>query len=143
VLSSSNKNTKTGFTILEPLLSLALFGVIVVLIIEALLYGQNNEIVTVIESKSLYLGEEGLEAIREIRDQDFATINDGSYGLSMATGSWSLTPGSDIIENIYTRTITIQTVDVGKKEITANVSWTDGEGRSGSVSLDTYLTNWK
>jgi len=109
-----------------------------------------------------YLAAETIEAARAVKDEDWTIISGLSIGSpfypiqSSSPAKWSLTAGSQIINN-FTRQIifanvyrdsndditqNITTLDSNTKKATATVSWTD-QGQSQQVSLSTYITNWK
>lgn len=113
-------------------------------------------------TQALSLAEEGLEAVRNIRDQgwttNIASLNtSATYYLSLSGSAWGLTttnPGT--IDGIFTRTITIASVnrdsnsnisasgtsDPNTRKVTSTVTWTD-RGRARSVVVTTYITNFQ
>lgn len=133
---------KKGFTVLEPILALALLGIFVLLAIPALFAGQEGSLSGSTREEALILADEGLEAARSIKDSGFANLTDGVHGLGTSTG-WSLQVDTMTIEEIYTRTLTISTIDERTKKVVSSVSWVLGNGSSEEVSLATYLTNWR
>ena len=120
------KNRK-GFSLIEVILSSALISIFVVMFIGAIIDVQDN--VTLVEKRkdAVRVAEAGLEIIRNIRDSGFANLIDGNQ--------------SELINNIYTRTITISSVNTKTKKIESNVVWSQNERRNGEVNLVTYLTN--
>jgi hypothetical protein len=87
------------------------------------------------------LAEEGLEAVRNIRDHDFSNLTDGTYGLAVSNNQWSFS-GSEDITDIFTRQIIISTIDSDTKQARAIVSWQQNQQRTGTAELVTYFSNW-
>lgn len=131
-----------GFSLVEILLSGALFAIIISVLVGALIYGQESSQVAGTEFRATLLAEEGLEAVRNIRDNDFANLSNGTYGLSISGGKWTLVGVSDTTE-IFNRTITISTPSTDRFQVTSNVTWSGTTQRAGSVSLVSYLNNWR
>lgn len=105
-----------------------------------------------------YLAQETIEAVRNVRDQNWANISGLSMGadyhpvISGSLQSWSLVSGSENINN-YNRKIVITnaqrdvndkivssggTDDPNTKKITATASW-----GSKKVEISTYVTNFR
>ncbi len=108
-------------------------------------------------NEALLYAREGLEATRNIRDRDYLELISGEYGLDFTDDTWSLVETPEEIDNFYLRTITVGdifrdgagdiaeegTYDPETKKITAEVTW-DWKGIfPKTVSLTTYLTNWR
>ena len=124
-----------GFSVIEVLLATSIFGLLVTGIAGSYLYGQESTAQSGAHTRAVYLAEEGLEASRSIRDNSFANLTDGTHGLGTAGGS------SDA-NGIYTREITVKSVDDNRKDVTSRVTWTQNTLRSGEVTLVTRLTNF-
>lgn len=84
------------------------------------------------------LAEEGLEAARNIRDENYVNLTDGTYGLSISNNKWAFT-GTQDTTGAYTRRLTISTIDDSTKQVVCTVIWPGGK----QVSLSTYLTDWR
>ncbi len=106
----------------------------------AILSGQEGAVISGAQTRANLVAEEGLEAVRNMRDSTFINVIDGTYGIGQVNGTWTLVGTSDIVD-IYTRSVTIQTVDPSTKQVTSTVSWSKNGQRSGTVSLVTYLTD--
>lgn len=130
-----------GFSLIEIILGCALFSMMAVLFITSLATITNDDSQAGRRNRAAFLSEEGLEAARSIRNQGFATLVAGTFGVSTTpTGSWLLLPGNDQ-NGVFTRTVTITDVDSSTKKITAAVAWSTGK-LPGLVTLSDYLTNW-
>ena len=134
--------TSRGFSVVEVLLAGSVFALIVTALIGSYLYGQEATSLGGNQSRVAFLAEEGLEAVRNIRDADFAILNAGTYGLSTTGNQWNLAGLSDVTE-IFTRQINISAIGANRRQISDVVSWQQNAQRAGSVALITYLTNWQ
>lgn len=136
---------KAGFSIVEVILSGALLILMVTTFIGAYLYGEESTALAGKSARATMLAEEGLEAVRNIRDSAYANLTDGTHGLTTTSNQWNLSGSSDItddITDIFTRQVIIATVNSNTKSITSTVTWIQNAQRSGSVTLSSYLTNW-
>ncbi len=134
--------SSAGFSIAETIIAGALFTLIGSGLAAAWLYGQESILLSGERTQAVFLAEEGLEAVRDIRDDIFTNLSDGTYGLMISNNEWILS-GSQDITDIFTREITIETVDSDRKKITSTVTWSQGGQRTGVVTLVTRLTNWQ
>ena len=132
---------QAGFSLVEVILSSAVFVLLVTALVGAYLYGQEATALAGNRARANMLAEEGLEAVRNIRDANFANLTDGTYGLTTTGNQWNLSGSSDVTD-IFTRQIVISTVDTKRKSVTANVTWQQNPQRSGAIFFITYLTNW-
>ena len=133
---------KKGFSLVEALLASAVFALLAMAVVGSYLYGQESTALSGNRAKAVYLAEEGLEAVRNIRDADFANLSDGTFGLSSSADHWSFSGSSDA-NDIFTRNVTISTVDQNRKMVNSTVTWQQNGQRNGRVSLVTYLTYWQ
>ncbi|OGH68939.1 MAG: hypothetical protein A3J66_00465 [Candidatus Magasanikbacteria bacterium RIFCSPHIGHO2_02_FULL_47_14] len=135
--------TYKGFSLVEVLLSSALFAIIVTGFLIAIAYSQQSIDVTGDRVRALFLAEQGVEAVRSIRDNQFESLPaDGTYGLQASTGTWQLTGVSDTIDE-FTRSITLSSIDADTKEVASVVTWQQTLQRSGSIRVVSRLTNWQ
>jgi len=125
----------------EVLLAGTVFALLVTALVGAYLYGEEATELSGNRARAVLLAEEGLEAARNIRDAAFSNLTDGTFGLSTTGNQWNLSGASDT-SDIFTRQITISTIDSKRKSITSNVTWQQNVQRTGSVTLVSRLTNW-
>ncbi|PLX24970.1 hypothetical protein C0580_03520 [Candidatus Parcubacteria bacterium] len=133
---------RKGFSLVEVVLATSIFVLLAAALTGNIMYGQESSVLAGSRTRAVFLAEEGLEAVRNIRDADFANLVDGTYGLATSSNEWSFSGSSDI-RGIYTRSITISSVDGDTKNISSQVTWQQNPQRTGTVVLDTYLTNWQ
>jgi hypothetical protein len=140
------KNIPSGFSVLEVILASAIFISLVTVLVGSYLYGAEDSALAGNRYRAVSYAEEGLEAIRNIRDEgtegSFDNLTVGTHGLAISGGEWVLSGSSDT-NGIFTREIIIADVDGDRKDITTNVTWQQNATRSGSVSSFTRLTNWQ
>ncbi len=132
---------KKGFLITEVLLSSALFIAIVTAFVGVYFYGQESTLSAGNHTRAVILANEGLEAVRNIRDSGFSNLPIGTYGLVLSGNQWTLS-GSQDVSGIFTRRIIISSVDSNRKNIAINVTWQQNPQSVGTVSLSTRVTNW-
>lgn len=130
-----------GFSSVEVLLAATIFGMLVTALIGAFVYGQASSADGGDQIRANMLAEEGVEAVRNIRDAAYTNLSDGTYGLVQSGGAWTLSGTSDTT-GIFTRQVSIAGVDGVRKSITATVSWPTMSGTS-QVSVTSRLTNWQ
>ena len=136
---------QAGFSLVEVILSSAVFVLLVTALVGAYLYGQEATALAGNRARANMLAEEGLEAVRNIRDNDFASLTPGSKGLAISANQWVFSGASDATD-IFTRSTTISPVggaSSNRKNITASVTWQQNPQRIGTVSLVSRLTNWQ
>ena len=131
-----------GFLLVEVMLAIAVFLLLISVFTGAYLYGQESQVHASNRARAMLLAEEGLEAARNIKDARFGNLMDGAYGLAISGNTWILSGPSDITD-IFTRTLTISSVNDTRKNITATIAWQQNPQRAGMVSLTTRLTNWQ
>jgi len=113
-----------------------------------------------VELRGIYYAQEGMEALRAMRDESWNTRISGltastTYYFAPSANSWTLTttnPGA--LDGIFTRTVVMQGVNRGAnsdiaasgtndpdtKKFTVLVSW-NTQAATRLISTDTYLAN--
>jgi hypothetical protein len=134
-------NTRPGFSVVEAILSASIFALLVTAFVGAYLYGQEATALGGNRARAALLAEEGIEAARNIRDSGFANLADGTYGLAISGGTWILSGASDAVD-IFTRRVTISSVDADRKLVTSRVAWQQNPQRTGLVEVAERFTNW-
>lgn len=136
------KKFNKGFSLVELLVSISIFLLFVSAIIDTTV-GVDRQIkhASNIEKASILAGE-AIEVSRNIRDNNFNNLIDGTYGISTSTGEWTFLGSSDTQE-IFQRYLIISTVNDNQKKVDVNVSWSDIVSPTNYVSVSTFLTNWQ
>ncbi|MFA6307252.1 MAG: hypothetical protein WCS88_01320 [Patescibacteria group bacterium] len=130
-----------GISLVEVILSSALFVLLVTALGGSLVYGREAARLSGDRSRAIFLAAEGLEATRNIRDNNFSNLVDGTYGLATSSNEWIFSGSSDNV-GIFTRELTISTISIDSKQVIAEVSWQQTPQRVGTIALTTYLNNW-
>lgn len=147
-----------GFSVVEVMLAVALFMIFATGMVGAVLHGLDNNRLSGEQTIANQYAAEGVEAARSIRNQTYANlVNSSGTGVVITGGVWTLS-GTNNIYDKYTRVLTVSNVqrdsngnivtsggtfDANTKKVVSTVSWNVNSARTNSVTLTTYLTNWK
>ncbi|HSX18141.1 MAG TPA: beta-propeller domain-containing protein [Candidatus Saccharimonadales bacterium] len=134
------KRTQGGFSAVEVLLAATVFGFLVIAVSGAIIYGRASSASAGERMRATQLADEGIEVTRNLRDNSFVNLTDGPHGLVQNSGQWSFSGTSDTV-GIFTRQVTVATVDSNRKTITATVSWQQNSSTS-QVTVSSELTYW-
>jgi len=162
-LGKLNKNNK-GFTLLETIVAT---GVIAVGLVSSLTLINNSLILSFSFQDRLIaanLAAEGIEVVRNIRDNNWLKslswnngLSDGNYNVSYS--SLSLIPYSDVPlrlnssngiydyssgsdQTIFKRIISITNLSAYEMRVVSTVNW-QRRNRSYSITVEDHLFNWK
>lgn len=136
----SHTKTKKAFSLVEVVLAIGLFSALVLAMTGGFAFAIQSTQIYAIKNKAISIAEEGLEAVRSIRNESFANLVDGTYGLTQTGNKWVLAGSSDTVGS-YIRVIQIATADSTTKSVLSTVGW--ASPAVGSVSYLMYLTNWQ
>lgn len=131
-----------GFSAVEVLLATALFSIIAAAISGSLIYGQQSTANAGSLSQAAFLADEGIEVVRNIRNDSFANLTDGTYGLVISGNQWIFSGSSDTVGQ-FTRQVVISTMDSTRKTIASTVTWQQTPSRTGTITITTRLTAWQ
>jgi len=153
---SLTKKTNTAFTLIEVLLAVFIFTIFSTGVVYVSIDTIDRDAKVELQNESLRYAQEGLEATRAIRSEDYWDLVTGEYGLNFTSDTWSFVASPETIDDFYQRTITIEdvqrdpegniseigTLDPNTKKIISKVTW-DWKGLiPKTVELETYLSNW-
>jgi len=148
---------KKAFSLIEILVAIVIFTIFATGIFTLGISNMERSSKTQTNNEALSYAQEGLEATRNMRDRDFLLLATGSFGLDFSNDTWSFITAPETIDNYYQRTITVEdvyrdssgdiadtgTVDHEIRKVTSEVTWNWKNITSKSVSLVTYLTDWR
>ncbi len=157
-------NTRSGFSLIEVVLSAAIFVTFatggVVAVVSAL---DNMRLGSEISIANQYTTE-GMEAVRSIRNQSFssvyAMVGGGNTGVAVNSGVWKFAGSSNQLasDTRFSRVISVQsverdssgnivssggTLDANTVKVAVTTAWNLTAARPQSVVQTQYLTDWK
>jgi len=157
-MKKKNTINNTGFGLVEviigaAIISISLFGMVS-------LFSKSIQVSREVGKKvqAGFLLEEGLEAVRIIRDSDWDNISSLSttteHYLNFSGGSWATTTDNMFIDGMFERKLIVDdvyrdgndditssgTLDMGIKKITVEVSWLSRNATT-TESASTYLSD--
>lgn len=152
-------NTK-GVTLIEALIATSIIMAFLVALVSVHNTYLSSSLSDLFEVKATYLAEEGMEAVKGLRDASWTNniasqANDTSYYLAFSNGAWTLTTTPLLIDSKFSRTVRFSSVgrdsssdivtsggtsDPNTRKVTVVVSWPLGE-TTATRSIETYITN--
>lgn len=132
---------RQGFSLVEVIIASAILSIIVGYAATGLVRSHGYLTNSGNKYRAEVLAEEGLEAARNIRDNSFANLADGTYGISSSGSAYSFS-GSQDTKDIFTRKVYVSTINSKTKEIKSEIKWTDSGGNQ-TISLSDQLTDWR
>ena len=130
-----------GFSLVEVVLAVALLGLFVTACTGAYLYGEEATSLAGMRARATMFAEEGLEAVENMHDADFANLTAGVHGLATSSNQWVFS-GTQDTNDIFTRQISITSIDANRSNVDSTVTWQETAGRTGTVTLSTRFTKW-
>ena len=152
----TTRRTPKGFSLIEIVISVALFMIIASGLAVLAIGGPLNSLENQKRTQADAFLTESWEAVKSIRNQDWALITNGTHGLSSLSSKWLFSGSSDSYAGI-TRQITVEdvqrddsgnivvsggTVDLDTKKITIDLSWSPTANSSQNLSVQSYLTHY-
>ena len=148
---------KKGQSVIEIIIAIAIFMIIAGSTVVSIVGSLSISRLAEEESQATYIASEGIEAVYSIRNKDWESLADGSYGLDATSGEWVFAGTSDIDPSgKFTRQISISSVqrdinqdintgvtDTETKQVVSLVSWDFTSARTNSVEMTAYVTNWQ
>lgn len=134
--------TGHGFSTVEIILAASIVALLVTVLVGVLIYGNETTVLAGKRARASFLAEEGLEAVRAIRNSGFANLVDGTHGVAVLGSNWIFS-GSFDTTDIYSRQISISDLGANRKQIMSTVTWKQNSQRQGSVVLTSELANWQ
>lgn len=137
-----------GQTLVELLIAIGIFVIVVsglaYFILDSYVSGRLAEEIIIAN----FLAEEGLEAARSIRDNDWSALDVGEHGLVIAGNNWVFSGSEEDVSSLLgkgKRKIIIEELspaDPDRKKITSRISWEFTPARIQNIQLVTYFTNF-
>ena len=149
-------NKRNGGSLVEFIVALGIFMIVgtgIILLVLGALQGNTNNTKRI---EALFIVEEGVDAVKSVRDHNWGDLVNGEHGLTVTNGYWEFSGTSEAVGS-YTRIITISDVerdlagdiiDVGgvvdprTKKATVLVTWLDSLLTLRSQMVSFYLHDW-
>jgi hypothetical protein len=86
--------------------------------------------------------QEGISAVRAVRDMDWSSLTTGTHGLAFTNGTWGFQGTSDTNSG-FKRTVTVTQISPTERQVVTTIDWTTYAGRPRKTTLVTNLTDWR
>jgi len=137
---------KKGFSLIEIILAVAIFALVASFFIFAFIESYKIHEKARDWRMATILAEEGIEAVRSIRDSNYDNIpSNQSYGLIMESEGWKLIKGYQEKINKFNRELMFDS-DISSSKgirVISIVSWRALDGLDQRIELYSLLTNWR
>jgi prepilin-type N-terminal cleavage/methylation domain-containing protein len=118
------ENKERGMSIIEVMLAVAIFVLGVASISLMYLNSVTSSYISLESSRAVFLAQEGLEAVKAIRDNDINDLSTGTYGLDLSGDKWILSEEAEEVLG-FSRSITISNGLYSNFIIRSKVVWQD------------------
>lgn len=136
---------KKGQSLLELVVAIGIFAILVSIltffILNSLFLGKLGQEFLIANS----LAEEGLEAAKSIRDNNFNDLTAGNHGLAISEGRWVFQGTEEDLSQLLRegrRIVEIQEIDSNRKRVISKVRWQFNSLEIQEIRLITHFTNW-
>lgn len=150
-----------GFSLMELLVVIAFVSTMTTLIISISVSNNNLKYINEERTQVLFYSTEALEAIKLM---DWNDLISGNYSIELSGNVWVLNSGSQVLNEKYTRTISIEDVyrlnssnghsygeivtlggylDPDTKKVIVTIDWASRAGMNRSEVFQTYIHRWK
>lgn len=135
---------EAGQSILEIIMAVAILVILASSAVITLLGSFTTTTLGQQQTRATFLASQGLAAVESLANQDFLNLANGIYGLENNNNSWQLISESAPIEDLYTRSVTIQDGPItDSKQVISVVKWKTGLVKENQVELRAVFTNWQ
>ena len=151
-----HRTTHRGSLLIDALLAVSIFGAIVAAFSSGIMQGQLGTVMGSDRIRATYLADEGLQAVRWIRNQEnslgentgydqiYGYTTGTNHGVKLVNGIWTIQNGSPTtVDTLYTRSIKFTAgSNANERIVQSTVDWTGAKGAR-SITLTSLLTNWQ
>lgn len=149
---------ESGLSIVEIILAVMIFSILAVSGVATVVHSFTVNRRGEEETQATVVAQEGIEAARSIKNKSWSALTSGLHGLSPSGNQWSFSGTSDI-NGKFTRVVNVEAVnrdgsgnivpaptgsaDSDTMKVTSTATWDFYPGRSESVSLVSYMSNFR
>ncbi|MDP1719360.1 MAG: prepilin-type N-terminal cleavage/methylation domain-containing protein [bacterium] len=134
---------RKGQSLIEVLVALGIFALSLSASFQLFFGGQKVSEDNINFQQAMDFGQEGMTAVRAVRDRNWAELTAGDHGLVFQNNEWMFGSSSTSdSQDLFTRTVSIYQDDENTRTATTTVTWISG-GRTQSVESVEKLTNWE
>lgn len=123
-----------GYSLIELLIAMSIFTIGVATVIFLVLDAGVTSTQGGERTQAILLAQEGLEAVRSIRDSDFESLGNGTHGLVLQNGKWIFQNTFDI-NGQFTRTLSVINTTIGASVSGGSSGGIDGGNGLGSIDV--------
>lgn len=151
---------QSGFVLVEALVAATIISIVLAAGIGAFMLAIRTSLGNAQELQSAFLAEEGLEAIRILRDNSWSSniatrTSSSTFYIAWSGTTWLATSSNQYIDSMFERSVIFYdvyrdanqdittsggTLDSNTKKVTVSVSWRTPSGTS-TRALSMYLSN--
>ncbi|MBT4516607.1 MAG: hypothetical protein HOC78_01815 [Candidatus Komeilibacteria bacterium] len=152
-----------GFSLMELLIAISFISTMTLLIVTVSVSNNKLRYINEERTQALFYSTEALEAVELMNWNDLIT-GVGDYSVELSGNVWVLNSGSQLLDNKYTRTISVEDVyrldssnghsygeivtnggyfDPDTKKATVSIAWDSKAGSSKVESFQSYFYRWK
>ena len=160
-LASSEASRRLGFSLVEVILAVALFGLFATALIGLLMNSYGSNLQAAEKDKANFYAQQGLEAVWSIRRQAWNFLVNGDHGVNTNAGYWQFIGTSDLLDDRYTRVVNVNNIcrnassqiidcsapgaiiDLHTKKVSSKVTYSAVTGVNNEIELISYLTTWQ
>jgi len=132
------KTQENGYSLIELLIAMAVFTIGTSVVVFLTFDANTVSRISTERTQAILLAQEGLEATRSIRDNDFSDVTNGYHGLAIENGHWIFTDIPDTIGK-FTRTLSVINTTAGSGEGGISSGGID-EGSNDNGLIDVCVT---
>ena len=142
-------SARDGSLLIDALLAVVIFGSIAAAFGSGIFHSQEGARRSGDRIRASYLAEEALAGIRSIRDQSgydairYRSLNQDD-GVQLSNGAWTIVDDATLIDSKFTRAVQFaKGTSDSERSVTVTVSWTDPSGGTRSLSVNSYISNYR
>lgn len=133
---------RSGSLLLEAIIAIGIFAIFLGGIGMSLVLGERSTLAAGDRTRAAFLAEQQLEGIRQMRTKNFSSLTSGTHGIALTSTGWNFV-GTSTLRDGYLSTVVVSPRATDWVDVTSNVQWNFGQTRSGSISINTSLTDWR